>query len=278
MKWFFALNDNAFEFARYAELLTVAVHTAAKYTDLEPYCLYDGQDNALTDWLRAQRVTIVPCKSFLVERLRALAANRGDENIVAIGSGAFLRVEIPQIALEIGIREDVVLYTDLDVMFMGDVKALESLAPRYFAVGPEFNPRDFVRMNTGVMLMNLRRLREIDSDFRQFVARNLATLIELAWDQGAYRRYFWRIELLAKVFGTKWDRLPVEFNWKPYWGRNDAAKIVHFHGPKPHHADLFSKTDRIPNHQRWMVKLATAEYRRLADQWRCHLRDAVEPG
>ena len=22
-------------------------------------------------------------------------------------------------------------------------------------------------------------------------------------------------------------------NWKPYWGRNDAASIIHFHGPKP---------------------------------------------
>lgn len=24
------------------------------------------------------------------------------------------------------------------------------------------------------------------------------------------------------------------FNWKPYWQFDEAAKIIHFHGPKPH--------------------------------------------
>ena len=29
------------------------------------------------------------------------------------------------------------------------------------------------------------------------------------------------------------DLLPDELNWKPYWGLNSNAEIVHFHGPKP---------------------------------------------
>ena len=27
--------------------------------------------------------------------------------------------------------------------------------------------------------------------------------------------------------------LPPRFNWKPYWGMDKDAVIVHFHGPKP---------------------------------------------
>jgi hypothetical protein len=26
-------------------------------------------------------------------------------------------------------------------------------------------------------------------------------------------------------------------NWKPYWGENAQAKIIHFHGPKPFQRD-----------------------------------------
>jgi len=220
-------------------------------------------------------VTIIPCRSFLREKLRALADDRGDQNLATIGSGAFLRLELPRITAELGVNDDFALYTDVDVMFMRGVEELESLKPRYFAVAPEFDATDFVRMNTGVMLMNLNNLRAIDSRFRQFVSTNLPTFVELAWDQGAYRRYFWRIELLAKIIGTRWDRLPVEFNWKPYWKRNERAKIIHFHGPKPQQTELLQAAECIPKHQRWMVKLATAEYRALADQWRGHLRDAL---
>lgn len=44
-------------------------------------------------------------------------------------------------------------------------------------------------------------------------------------DQGAIRRHF----------AGAWEALPETMNWKPYWGRNDDACIVHFHGPKPTH-------------------------------------------
>jgi hypothetical protein len=31
-----------------------------------------------------------------------------------------------------------------------------------------------------------------------------------------------------------WDDLPLELNWKTYWGLNRDAAILHFHGPKPY--------------------------------------------
>jgi hypothetical protein len=90
-------------------------------------------------------------------------------------------------------------------------------------------------MNTGVMLMNLPRLRETSSQFREFISENLEMLKDEAWDQGAFRRFYRRPD------GTPlWDKLPPELNWKPYWGKNPSAGIIHFHGPKPFQRDFVS--------------------------------------
>ena len=36
----------------------------------------------------------------------------------------------------------------------------------------------------------------------------------------------------------RFDHLDPLMNWKPYWGRNNGASIVHFHGPKPRQVRL----------------------------------------
>jgi lipopolysaccharide biosynthesis glycosyltransferase len=45
-------------------------------------------------------------------------------------------------------------------------------------------------------------------------------------DQGVYN----------VCYRDEWERLPLSWNWKPYWGWASDAVIVHFHGPKPVHA------------------------------------------
>ena len=50
-----------------------------------------------------------------------------------------------------------------------------------------------------------------------------------SWDQLPYNQYY----------HGKITRLPIEYNWKPYWGGNPSAKIVHFHGPKPYRREFF---------------------------------------
>ena len=101
MKWFFALNENGNEFANYAKLLKVAVYTARKYTSLEPHFIYDGEENELIDWLRARSVVIINRRSFLYNELARIAERRGDPTFLAIGAGAFLRTEIPQMTEEL---------------------------------------------------------------------------------------------------------------------------------------------------------------------------------
>ena len=40
-------------------------------------------------------------------------------------------------------------------------------------------------------------------------------------------------ELLQLYYKGRWDPLSPVYNWKPHWGAQPRARIVHFHGPKP---------------------------------------------
>ncbi len=143
MKWFLALNEgHAFE--NFSKLVQVAVYTARKYTSLAPHFIYDGADNFLTDWLAARKVSIIRRRSFAYDALKEISERKNNTDILSIGAGAFLRTEIPQLCRELNITDDFVLYTDVDVMFRRDVvDDLAKLSPRYFAVAPEFDPKDY---------------------------------------------------------------------------------------------------------------------------------------
>src|SRR5205085_9272645 len=181
----------------------------------------------------------------------------------------FLRTELPTIAADAGITDDFVLYTDVDVMFMAEVADFfETQRPEYFAVAPELDPNDLERINAGVMWMNLRRLRELDARFRQFISDNLDLFALDAWDQSAYRHFF-RTPNGEPV----WDPLPVEYNFKPYWGHHPAPKIVHFHGPKPQHRAILA-SENIPADLKGLHDLARFSYSEMCDRWGKLLKEA----
>ena len=227
MQWYFALTEDSTAFRQYAEMIMVAVHTAQQHTALEPHCIYDGGDNDFTAWLTKRGVRIIRHRSFVRDALGELGRRKGNPHLAPALSGAFSRIELPEI-----VSSARILYTDCDVFFLGEVvPELEANACRYFAVAPESTRDDYVNMNTGVMLMNPERLRESLPAFREYISKNLAALEAESWDEAAYR-WFYRDEN-----GPMWDRLRPELNWKPYWGENPQAKIIHFHGPKPFQRD-----------------------------------------
>jgi hypothetical protein len=273
-KWFMALNQDSRNFVGYADMVKVAVQSALRHDELEPHLLYDGEDNDLTDWLRRKGVTVIRRRSFLYEHLSRAAEKRDDPGVRTIGAGAFLRVELPALAAERGWPDSQVLYTDCDVMFLGRVSDhLARLPCRSFAVAPEFERADYRAMNTGVMVMNLPRLRRRDAEFRRFIVEHLDEMLGTAWDQTAYIK-FYRGPRPAGLRGwlsnDTWDRLPVEFNWKPYWGRTPHARIVHFHGPKPRHARM--PAESLPEQIRILM---TDSYRDFCHQWEAALADAA---
>lgn len=263
MQWFLALNEGCPAFKQYAEMARVAIHTALQHTSLRPHFLYDGGENEFTRWLRDREVPIIQCRTSLFADLTDLARRQNDPSAITTTAGIFLRTELPRLQDSLGL-EDRVLYTDSDVFFQRDpVAQISSAACEYFAVGPEFEPTDYENMNTGVMWMNLPALLRRDDEFKAFMRQNLEELQKAAWDQGAYRRFFRTSEGVAL-----WDKLPPELNWKPYWGDNASAAIVHFHGPKPFQRPY------IDSHYSELKQLTGGCYEALCDRWQEMLAEA----
>ena len=229
MKWFFAINEASPGFEIYSQMIKVAVYTAQQNTSLEPYCIYDGADNELTDWLQKNGVKIIYHRTGHYEKLQTQYPWCS-----TVACGAFLRIEIPKIVEIYNIQDEYVFYTDCDVMFVGDVvDYLQGITCEYFAAAPEHEPTNWEYLNSGVLYMNVKNLQKIQKEFDDFIDGNLEQILQLAYDQGAYNLFF----------KDKWDRLDIQLNWKSYWDFSSEAKIIHFHGPKPTQAEeIRSKT------------------------------------
>ena len=250
MKWYFALSEASIERPDHAwrDLIRTAVLSARRNTTLSPHMLYDGNENAFTREMRAMGVTLVHHRIGFYDKL----AERGP-GYLAIASGAFLRVELPEIEQE----QTVVLYTDCDVMFRSDPSFEPLLAP--FAAAPQTSMEDYQGdMNTGVMLMNLPRLRTDLSSFKDFIIGNL----NQGWpgcDQENYRRYY----------AGSWSALPAIMNWKPYWGDNPDAVITHWHGPKPTLIRKLIEEPGLHTNPDWvrLYREAPDAYRSALEEW-----------
>jgi len=210
MKWYFASNSKS---TGYETLIKAAVASALKNTTLEPHFIYDGESDALTHWLEENGVKIIYHRSNLYDSLK----NFYDEAALNIASGAFLRCDIPMIEKE----DEIVLYTDCDVIFLKDVNSQNAPTPKYFACSSQFNKKDFVDFNTGVMFMNVKKLAQSYDEFVDFIGQNLSKLY--VFDQSAYQLFY----------SGKNEPLDIKFNHKPYWGADNNAVILHYHGPKP---------------------------------------------
>lgn len=244
MKWFFAFNQLSEK--GYGDFVRVAVISARRHTSLEAICLYDGAPSELTVWLKRQGVRVLPCRSRFTPWWE-----QNNPSAAPIAAGAFLRMEIPDVMAREGMDDEFALYTDCDVIFRRDVAAqLEPLRPRFFCVAPETFVHSNLHMNSGVMWMNIARLRECGDELMRFAEHRMQQASASSFDQGIYRAFFdplhrlsWRAHLADCWFYAvlsrvplrtwQWDDLPLELNWKPYWGPNDHASVIHFHGLKP---------------------------------------------
>lgn len=207
MKWYFACNSDSKE---YEPLIKVAVLSALKNTTLKPHFIFDGEANELTQWLEEKGVKVIYHRSNLYEALE----KKYSGNELKIASGAYLRCDIPVLEKE----DKYVLYTDCDVLFLKDI---EPQYPKYFACTPEVNKQDWKTFNTGVMFMNVENLQKSYSKFCKFISKNLSKL--KTWDQTAYQLFY----------GKKNSHLDFKYNHKLYWGIDDNAVILHYHGAKP---------------------------------------------
>ncbi|MGI8820950.1 MAG: hypothetical protein ACR2ID_08820 [Chthoniobacterales bacterium] len=254
MQWFIGINEGCPAWKQYADMAKVAIHTALQHTSLVPHCIYDGGENDFTAWLRRRAVRVIPARTFLLEELAQLGVRRGNVDLLSATRGVFLRAELPALQERFGL-DDRVLYTDCDVIFRQEVaNVLSPNECRYFAVAAESDPKLPEDVNTGVMWMHLPAMRARDAEFRRYLRDNVDALPAISWDQGAYRNFY-----RSAAGAPLWETLSPELNWKPYWGDYTAAKILHFHGPKP-----FQRPN-IDSHYSELKFLTGGAYEELCD-------------
>lgn len=247
MKWIFALNGESVD--SYGDFVRVAVTSAQRHSSLQAVCLFDGDPCELSDWMRAQGVEVVRARSRFRPELERIARAQREPLVLRIGAGAFLRLEIPRLARELGWSDEFVFYTDCDVFFQSDPRPLlEPLRPQFFAATPETFRSKPLHMNTGAMWMNVHALD--DAAFQTWTRQHFSQCLASSFDQGAYRSFYnpphrlaWKLRVPDRLFYAvmsrlplrtwQWDDLPPELNWKPYWGENPGASVIHFHGLKP---------------------------------------------
>ena len=227
MKCYICLTDSIVTRKDYLDLLKVMLISARKNTSLHLVCLYDGNTNdPVYNLLKEFNVEIIlhqlPYKQELMEIYPRewMLQNLGKEIEYNRIFGTFMRMEIPVVEKE----EKYVLYSDIDVIFNADILLEELPHPTYLAAAPEYerNVEDMEYFNAGVLVMNIQGMKE---KYEEFILKmkNRERNISGLFDQG----------YLNELCFKDMELLPIEYNWKPYWGINDKAKLIHFHGMKP---------------------------------------------
>ncbi len=284
MKWIFALNAESVD--SYGDFARVAVWSARRHSSLEAVCLFDGEPCDFTDWLEGRGVEVVQARSRFYEAIGEVARRRNNPGLFRTGAGAFLRLEIPRVAQELGWSDEFVFYTDCDVIFQSDPRPLlEGLTPRVFAAAPETFREKPLHMNTGAMWLRVAALA--DPQLEVWTRANLERCLAASFDQGALRVFYnllhrraWRLGVPDKLFYAvmsrvplrtwQWDDLPLELNWKPYWGENPAASVIHFHGLKPTYRAVTAQAKLPP----YMAVMHTPFWEECAARWDALLLEA----
>ncbi len=254
MKWYFAVSAASLMRGDHdwPGVLRAAVNSANRNTTLQPNLLFDGEPSALTHELQARGVRVIPHRVSLYPQLAAYAAQHGKDAMwLHIAAAAFMRFDIPSIEQ----ADDLVLYTDIDVMFLRHPNFFRTTPPLFFGASSQTTER-YDDMNSGVMLMNVPAMREDHTRLCAFAANNL----DLGLDQ----------EVLRVYHKGRYDLIDRSLNWKPYWGRNPDAQIVHFHGPKPVAVRKFLQhagDSQLPADWQTLLSYNPDGYRHYLDLW-----------
>jgi hypothetical protein len=213
IRWYFAIDEagGLGEAGQYARLAVLSAHAVG---GLDPVLLYAGQRNDFTAWMTAHAVTVIDAQPAFKGAIEAAEAAG---TYTSFSNGHWLRVTIPHIEQ----HADYVLYTDCDVLFLRRY-AWPSLRPRLFAAAPEFTRDNWNYFNSGVMLLNVAAMRNTYAPFEQLIVSRIGVTDFIYDDQIA----------LNEAYRGSWDRLDPLCNFKPYWGFDAQATILHFHGPK----------------------------------------------
>lgn len=227
MKCYICLTAPDSDSVVYVDMLEATLRSARENTRLELCALYDGpEEHRCYELLLKYGVDIIrhefSHKQYLEKTYprEFLLTVYGKADSYAKIAGTFMRLDIPFQEKE----EEFVLYVDIDVLFMKDIRPEDLPRPKYLAAAPEFD-KDIRKMsyfNAGVLVLNVKNMRVKCRQIFDMLKRGERNRENL-FDQG----------YLNQVCFREMEHIPLEYNWKPYWGINDDARIIHFHGMKP---------------------------------------------
>ena len=259
MKCVFTVTDRD---PTYIEMAKVLVLTAQLNSNVDVCCLYDGQDISFMSWLYNRKV---PCIRWQVPFLEEIEMTYTGNKSFDYCAGAYLCIETANAFKANSIDDEYAIYLDADIMVMNNLEFDHK--PRYFSAPPDWDVLDWTFVSTGVMVLNLQRLRE---DYDKFVKHLISHNFDFSFaghgpcSQGAWNTFY----------SQKWDNLSPGYDWKPWWGFNPNARLVHFSGPKPNEVlrlinDLESeKGDERDNINRFVIKQNVGSYQKYLQIWK----------
>lgn len=225
MKLYFTLTNGVNNSEVHLNMLRLCLKSARENTSLDLYALYDGEigDNSYNIF-KENGVNVILCKCSFTDKLKKYYANSRFEgllNSVERMLGCFMKFDIALYEKD----DDVVLYSDIDTMFLKDIPK-EAFNVKTLAAAPEFDKNfDIIKGNkyfsAGIMMLNIPELTKRREKLFEMLDNNIQPYQE-CWDQGFFN----------ELYKDDFEPLSLEYNWKPYWGINDKAIIIHIHGLK----------------------------------------------
>lgn len=222
MKCYFALTAPNDDTSPYVDMLEVALKSAHLHTSLKIVVLYDGpKGNRCWEIVQKYGAEVIEhtfSHRQYTDKIYSYE-NCGYHVDVDKAAGAYMRLDIPWVEKD----DDYVMYADIDVLFLKDIKMEDLPKPRFLAACSEFEKSEDLSayFNSGVMVMNVKNMR------------TYCSAIFESLKQGAPPYRVMDQDHLNIHCANVREWLPFEYNWKPYWGINPDAAIIHFHGMKP---------------------------------------------
>jgi hypothetical protein len=190
-----------------------------------PVVVIGGDPSIIPKWLidihRSKQVYVVNHNLTFSTRIKKFSKDPTIKD-----HGAFQRLDIPLLVDEIhgilqensiDVRKDYVMYTDADVLLL-NLNESNFIKPALIAYGAE--DEKGLAANSGVLFMNVAAMKKEIFHLFDFADERLWAFPAI--EQG----------LVLQYFQGKHQKLEDRYNWKPYWGVNSHAFVVHFHGAK----------------------------------------------
>ena len=243
MRWVTCISAESLGHLEQRMMLGVAVQSARQNTSMTPTVVV-GVSEPGADVPVIGGCEVVRWHSRFREVVFSYAKERHSPRHARVRSGAYLRYEIPRMAAQMGWDDDLVLYTDYDVVFLGNpllpgsmpaadpFRLSDPRVPRWGGIRRRKSVRP-LHCNSGVILFNCRAKKDWIDDFFDYAKhdgfraeRNQGHALEakhlLMSDQAALNLFAPQRHSLLSV----WN------NWCAMNGPRPRTRVLHFNGPK----------------------------------------------